>query len=140
LLPNFWSLHTSHGLLTGRAQFSYAASILVVLSQATSKVSVGAFVIALSPHTLIVNLCRVTIAVVVTWSISGAVALAVQCRFPRPWIAAGACSDQRAVFLYLGAVNILTDVALVMIPTYLMLLTKSAARYPVIALFSVRIM
>ena len=79
-------------------------------------------------------------AVIVIWAISGVTALATQCRSPKPWMSvAGACLDQQALYLYIAVVNVLTDVALVAIPTYLMFLTRSEARYEVITLFSARL-
>lgn len=123
-----------------RLQYSYAALILSVVSQAATKISVALFLLVLSPYAVITFLCRTTIAVVAVWAISGCVALAVQCHLPKPWLwAAGACLDQQALYLYIAIMNVITDIALVAIPTYLMFLTKSAARYQVIALFSTRI-
>jgi len=114
--------------------------MLLVVSQAFAKACVTQFVLALRPQRKIVWLCRGIIAAISLWVITGIGAFAGQCHSPKPWLTApGRCVNQRALQLYIGIMNIATDVALVVVPIYMVSLLSNIARLPVIALFSIRI-
>ncbi|KAF2452900.1 hypothetical protein BDY21DRAFT_357848 [Lineolata rhizophorae] len=114
-------------------KFYCTGSILAVASLALSKTSILQFIVALNPQQNVVDSCYGTLAIVVVWAASSLLALALQFE-PTLHV------DQRALYVYIGVVNILTDVALIAIPTHLMfLIRKISARLEIIAYFAVRI-
>lgn len=87
--------------------------------------------------------CYGTIMFVTLWAISGIVALGAQCRLPTPWVSGpGRCINQQALHTYIAVGNIITDIALVVIPILVIwhIQTSLKVRLQVIALFMLRIM
>lgn len=73
----------------------------------------------------------------------GVISLAVQCDIPQPWDFRGErCVDQKALYTVLGAISILTDVALVVLPIVLVLQVQLSIvkRITIAVLFSIRIL
>ncbi|KAI9793076.1 MAG: hypothetical protein M1816_000974 [Peltula sp. TS41687] len=63
---------------------------------------------------------RVIAVVVLLWFVSAIFAAAFQCGLPRPWDSrAGRCFDSRIFWYITGAVDILTDVAMIFLPIWL---------------------
>ena len=117
------------------------ALILAVASQACAKASVTFFIITLSPHRRILVLCRCVLGIIVLWVVTAVPALAAQCNSPMPWVVApGRCVDEKALYIYIGAINVLTDAALIVLPIYLLTLVSIGGRWTVMALFSIRSM
>lgn len=94
------------------------------------------------------------------WSITSIFALAFQCDLPRPWLqGTGRCVNlvsfppviratprltdpQKALYYYVDIMNILTDVALVILPVLVVwgLQLKAEKKLFVVGLFATRIM
>ena len=56
-------------------------------------------------------------AFVMTWGIGSAIALALQCQTPAPWnVINNQCVNQAALYYSVGVLNIITDVAIILMP------------------------
>jgi rhodopsin domain-containing protein len=76
---------------------------------------------------------------IILWVITAVPALAAQCDSPKPWLVApGRCVNQKALYIYVGIINILTDAALIVLPVYLVARIDVAGRWSIMALFSIR--
>jgi hypothetical protein len=97
----------------------------------------------LSPYRSVWILCQILLLVIALWTTSGIFALAFQCELPKPWISApGRCIDQQAMYIALDTINIITDVALVVLPIFMIwsVQTSLKTKLQVVGLFGVRIM
>jgi len=124
-------------------QFFYAAQILLIASLGFTKAAVTHFIAVLSVEKSVILMCRGLLAVIATWAVSGIVALAFQCDVPSPWLSRpGQCLNQQALYIFLGVVNIITDLAVITLSIALMWNVQTAlrTRWQVIVLFAIRIM
>ena len=124
-------------------EYTYAAPMLFIAANAFAKASVIFFITAITPQRGIHRACWVLLATVIAWAVSGVFAIAFQCQLPTPWSSEnGKCINQWALYLFLGLLNISTDLALIVIPVVMMwwVQTKSARRLQVMALFASRIL
>lgn len=82
--------------------------------------------------------------VIVAWAISGFFATIFQCPLPEPWLATSLeqCPNRGPIFVYNGVMNILTDLALCLLPVAMMwhVQTTLKRKAVVSALFGTRIM
>lgn len=86
--------------------------------------------------------CYATLGLVALWAVAGVLALALQCDLPKPWsLGPSSCVDQYALHAGLGAVNILTDLLIVLLAFLMMRTTQVATtkKWAVVALFGLRI-
>lgn len=122
-------------------QYEYAAQILLVATIALSKLSLGLLFKNLMTSRRSLLASQVLVGVVVAWGIASILALALRCSIPAPWKwnHASQCIDQVrlpqsawlgpfaktrllilflqiALFQAIGALNIVTDIALVLLP------------------------
>ena len=120
----------------------YAAPMLFVVSSAFAKASVVFFVMKITPQREIHLACYTLLAIISAWGLGFIFALAFQCELPRPWIVDSTCVDRRKLFLALGILNILTDLALVIVPIMMLwrVQSKAAKKWQVMALFASRIL
>jgi hypothetical protein len=117
------------------------ALILAVVSQACSKASVAHFIMAISPHRITLLLCRCIMVTIVLWVVTAVPAFAAQCNSPKPWIVApGRCINLKALHIYVGVINVLTDAVLIALPVYLVNSIDIVGRWSIMTLFSVRSM
>ncbi|OAG37286.1 hypothetical protein AYO21_08471 [Fonsecaea monophora] len=124
------------------SRYTYAAQMLFVITCCFAKASVVSFVMAIAPQRRIQRSCYALLAIISGWTVSGVFAIAFQCKLPQPWIFEdGKCIDQEALSLFLGIVNILTDLALVAIPSAMMwwVQTNTTRKWQVVTLFASRI-
>ena len=121
----------------------YAAEMLFVIANAFAKASLVCFIMAISPQRRIKLASYTMLAIIAGWAIAGVFALAFQCDLPHPWLfEQGKCINQEALSIFIGVVNILTDVALIAIPWAMMwwVQTSTAKKWQVMVLFGTRIM
>ncbi|PWY92270.1 hypothetical protein BO70DRAFT_327359 [Aspergillus heteromorphus CBS 117.55] len=98
----------------------YAAYLLYIISLSFAKLSALAFMTFLMQRTR--KMEWVFTGLIVVWAISAEFALAFQCGFPNPWdLAKHNCFDREAWWLYFGVTNILSEFALIVIPSLLVL-------------------
>lgn len=117
--------------------------ILQVLAHTLSKISVALFVLALNARRDIKLASYGLLAVITAWGICSIFVLAFRCALPTPWNDShGKCLDAFKTYLGINIANIVTDVALVVLPTVMMwgVHTSYDVKFRVIGLFASRIM
>ncbi|OAX85588.1 hypothetical protein ACJ72_00002 [Emergomyces africanus] len=125
------------------SKFFYASQILAIASLACSKVALTLLIIYIKPLRAVLNACRCLLGVVFAWGIAGIVALAVQCDPPRPWdFGEGRCINQQALYIGLAVLSITTDIALVILPFFLVFQVQlpTRKRLTIASFFCMRIL
>nr|OQO32237.1 hypothetical protein B0A51_00485 [Rachicladosporium sp. CCFEE 5018] len=136
-------LEASQGERTGKA--IYATGILMILAFTAAKVSIIALVTSIHPTKPVRIGCYTLFGVVGLWCVSSAFVQAFQCNLPRPWTMSDGegtmCVQQLALQKYICVLNILTDVAVVGLATWMMYGVQTALRRKatVSALFGLRL-
>lgn len=131
------------GNFSDRPQDVYAAMILQVLAHTLSKISVTLFVLALNATRPIKLAGYCLLAAITAWGICSVFILAFRCSLPTPWNGSeGECLDATKIYVGINIVNIMTDIALVALPTVMMwgVHTSFNVKLRVIGLFASRIM
>lgn len=75
--------------------------------------------------------------------VTGIIALAFQCGLPQPWVLGPqTCIDQYALRIGLGAVDILTDIAVIVLAVFMMrpVQVSASKKAAVVAMFGIRAM
>lgn len=123
----FVQLAISHGL--GKKQdivsahdldlferYMYGAQILMIVSIALSKLSIGLLFKNLMNRGIALWANWALISAVIAWAAASTIAFAARCSSPHPWsIVNGKCDNQDIMFEASGAINIVTDVGLVLL-------------------------
>ncbi|KAJ5698924.1 hypothetical protein N7462_000929 [Penicillium macrosclerotiorum] len=122
-------LAISHGLgrrastigesrLADYLKYEYAAQILLIVTITFSKLSLGLLFknLMTSRRSLFAN--QALMGIIVAWAVASVLALALRCPMPSPWEwnRLDKCVNQTALFQAIATLNILTDVALVLLP------------------------
>ena len=110
---------------------------------AFAKASITLLIVAIEPSMAILQACYALLAVVALWALSGIFAFAFRCDLPRPWsFSTWQCINQHTLYVVMGIFNILTDIAVIVLPFFLMKTVQVSAskRWTVIGLFGCRIM
>ena len=117
--------------------------MLQVLAHTLSKISVALFVLALNARRDI-KLASYTLLVGITaWGLCGVFVLAFRCALPKPWNDShDECLDAFTTYPGINIANIVTDIALVVLPTVMMwgVHTSFDVKLRVTGLFASRIM
>ncbi|KAJ6103055.1 hypothetical protein N7486_005482 [Penicillium sp. IBT 16267x] len=102
--------------------YEYVAQILLILTLALSKVSSGLLLKGSLTSRGYTWANWTLIGVISAWAIGSILALALRCSLPTPWEwnLPEKCIDQAALFQAIAALNIITDVALVVLPCVLL--------------------
>lgn len=85
--------------------------------------------------------CQATLVLINVWALAALLAVMFECSPPRVWDFHGKCVNQWALYLSNALWNILTDLALIILPFFLMRNVQVSAqrRWAIIALFGTRI-
>ncbi|KAI1140089.1 hypothetical protein F5Y05DRAFT_306443 [Hypoxylon sp. FL0543] len=130
--------------LTAGLKVQYAGELLYILALGLAKLSVCAGLTALSPETGHRRLTGVFVFAVIIWSLVAFIGTAFQCGTHGPWENGPGvkCFDRHAFLEYVAITNILTDVALIALPTAVIYPLKMSVRtrVTVLSFFSVRIL
>ncbi|OQV09638.1 hypothetical protein CLAIMM_13739 [Cladophialophora immunda] len=124
------------------SRYTYAAQMLFIVACAFAKASVLSFIMTIAPQMRIQRSSYALLAVIACWAISRVIAVAFRCQLPQPWLfEEQKCINQEALSLFVGVVNILTDLALIAIPSAMMwwVQTNTSKKWQVVALFASRI-
>ncbi|KAH8700111.1 hypothetical protein BGW36DRAFT_424948 [Talaromyces proteolyticus] len=98
-------------------RYLYVAHILLILTIALSKLSIALLFKSLMSKGVPFYASWSLIGVITAWAVASIVALAVQCSSPHPWdFVDGKCIDQAALFRAIGAINMITDLGLIILP------------------------
>ncbi|KAI0880233.1 uncharacterized protein GGS22DRAFT_175496 [Annulohypoxylon maeteangense] len=129
--------------MTAGLKAQYAGELLYILALGLAKLSVCTGLTTLSPDTSHRRLTSVFVIAVVTWSLVAFVGTAFQCGGHGIWEQGDIkCLDRHAFLEYVGITNILTDAALIALPTTVIYPLKMSirTRLTVLSFFSVRIL
>lgn len=122
----------------------YAASIFAISIQAATKISVCLLISAISPQFKLLLANRILMGLIVVWAFSGIFAVAFACGLPHPWRGDGQsiCQSREAIQIYNGIFNILSDLAICILPIVMMwdVQTSTKRKASVCALFGSRIL
>jgi hypothetical protein len=123
-------------------QALYASGILLVVVFASAKASLVYLIIGLHPPVDVLWMCRGILVTLVTWATISILVTAFQCDLPRPWDQGGHCINRYGLDMFNCIANILTDLALVAVPVYLMMKVQvtNSKRVLVVSLFGSRLM
>lgn len=84
---------------------------------AAAKASVAQLVISITPTRLLKHLCYTTLGFTAACAIASMLALAFQCRLPKPWDTEGQkCVDRLGLNIGIHSLNIITDLCVTVIP------------------------
>ncbi|KAJ5660053.1 hypothetical protein N7507_006504 [Penicillium longicatenatum] len=112
----------SDDVLLAAATYEYVAQILLIVTIALSKISSGLLFKSTLTSREYTWANMTLIGVISAWAIGSILALALRCSLPTPWEwnLPEKCIDQAALFQTIAALNIITDVALVVLPCVLL--------------------
>ncbi|KAB8223900.1 hypothetical protein BDV33DRAFT_199945 [Aspergillus novoparasiticus] len=103
------------------SKFAYAAHILLIGAMSLSKMSTILLIWKLTPNKSLRRSCAVTAGIVVGWSIFAVLGIAFQCEMPGPWLyASERCAGEGVIFYPIAALNILTEIIIVVLPFIMM--------------------
>jgi hypothetical protein len=125
-------------------QSMYSSRILALAVLGCSKISVCLLIWQINSHGMLRIANLVLGGLIIAWVISGVLATIFQCPLPEPWLAvsSGQCPSMESVYVFNGVMNILTDVALCVLPVAMMWDVQTSANKKLIVtgLFGTRIM
>ena len=99
-------------------------------------------IISIKPLKPLLLSCHILLGIIGAWGVAAVISLAIQCDLPSPWDSTpGRCLNQQALYIGLGAGNILIDLATIILPFILVWNVKlpSAKRAQISGLFALRI-
>lgn len=108
-----------------------------------AKISVTLFVMAINSGRELKIAGFVVLGLVIAWGLSSVFLFGFQCGASSPWAAdEGQCLDQFSVYLGINIGNIITDIALVVLPAVMMwgVQTSFDVKARVIGYFAIRIL
>ncbi|MCJ1434163.1 hypothetical protein MMC27_003530 [Xylographa pallens] len=120
----------------------YAASLLYIPGLCFSKLSVLAMIRTITPARRDRVLVYGLTVTVIAWALTAEFAAAFQCHAPRPFdYVTGMCFNRTAWMNYLEVTNIITDVALIALPFFIIWNVKTSAKRKasVLVVFALRI-
>ncbi|KAJ6153696.1 hypothetical protein N7470_006655 [Penicillium chermesinum] len=109
---------SARGELVQFLKYQYVAQILLVVTMAFGKLSLGLLFRSLMATTRYARANWAIIGVVIAWAVSSSFALIFRCDLPTPWnwIDPEHCVNQRMLFEAIGIINITTDAAIAILP------------------------
>lgn len=124
-------------------QSMYSARILALFVLACAKISVCLLIQQINNQGLFSKVNIGLACIIVGWTISGVMATIFECPMPEPWLATSPeqCPRIGKIYVYNGVMNILTDIALCVLPVFMMwdVQTTWERKTIVMALFGTRI-
>jgi len=147
----FVQLEVSHGLGRKRKivsdtdfalyqKYGYAAQIILVATMTLSKISLSLLVQSLMAEGHSVMAGRGLLAIIIGWGITSIFSIAFGCALPHPWDSTGRCINLGALHNAISAINIVTDLGLILLPCLVFWRVQDRMRrYRVTALFATRI-
>ncbi|KAJ5665958.1 uncharacterized protein N7477_008406 [Penicillium maclennaniae] len=125
-------------------KYEYAAQLLLIVTVAFSKISLGLLFKNLMTSRRYLRTNQVLMGVIIAWAVASILALALRCSMPTPWMwnSPDKCIDQAALFEAIAALNIVTDLAIVLLPCMLLRTVQLShwKRFRIMALLASRIL
>ncbi|KAK9576067.1 hypothetical protein V6Z92_009347 [Aspergillus fumigatus] len=103
------------------SKYNYAAQLLYIIPVALSKLSTTLLVHMLTPQRGLQNACLATMGAIGIWTVFALCAIAFQCPLPDAWLyRPGRCTAKGALMYLVAITNILTDMAVLTLPFFMM--------------------
>ncbi|EAW20770.1 uncharacterized protein NFIA_112980 [Aspergillus fischeri NRRL 181] len=103
------------------SKYNYAAQLLHIIPVALSKLSTTLLVHMLTPQRGLQKACLATIGAIGVWTVFALCAIAFQCPLPDAWLyRPDRCTAKGALMYLVAIMNILTDVAVLTLPFFMM--------------------
>ncbi|KAF7168848.1 hypothetical protein CNMCM5623_001790 [Aspergillus felis] len=103
------------------SKYNYAAQLLQIIPVALSKLSTTLLVHILTPRSGLQSACLATIGAIGVWTVFALCAIAFQCPLPDSWLySPDRCTAKGALMYPIAVLNILTDVAVLALPFFMM--------------------
>ncbi|GFF43323.1 hypothetical protein IFM58399_06908 [Aspergillus lentulus] len=103
------------------SKYNYAAQLLHIIPVALSKLSTTLLVHILTPRRGLQKACLATIGAIGVWAVFALCAIAFQCPLPDVWLyRPDRCTTKGALMYLVAIMNILTDVAILTLPFFMM--------------------
>lgn len=98
-------------------KYNYTYQILFIITIVLSKISLLLFITRLTPNVATIRVGRIILCLIATWGVATVFGFAFQCSLPQPWNnTTGVCQNQQALYYAAGAIDILTDIVLIILP------------------------
>ncbi|KAK5170646.1 uncharacterized protein LTR77_005235 [Saxophila tyrrhenica] len=108
---------TGQNLSAELMQNIYTSTILYILTVALAKASTLLLISRLATAKLHLRTVQALSAIVIAWTLAASFGSAFACQMPRPWnFQSGRCFDIATFWYIMGAVDIAGDLALIMLP------------------------
>ncbi|KAK6369787.1 hypothetical protein LTS17_009237 [Exophiala oligosperma] len=124
------------------SRFNYAGQLLTIFTLICAKLAVSRLILTIRPKQPVRLATYATEGIAILWAVTSIFALAFQCDVPNPWIQGpGRCVNLKGLYYYVGIFNLLTDLALVILPVFVVsgLQLKMSKKLFVFSLFATRI-
>ncbi|KAF7131023.1 hypothetical protein CNMCM5793_003958 [Aspergillus hiratsukae] len=103
------------------SKYNYAAQLLQIIPVALSKLSTTLLVHILTPRGSVQKACLATMGAIGLWTLFALCAITFQCPLPDPWLyRPHRCTAEGALMFPIAVINILTDVAVITLPFFMM--------------------
>lgn len=126
---------------TNNLQAFYTARILAIVTLCLAKSSTNFLIMGIHPPRPVMLACKATLVTINVWAFAAILATIFECNPPRVWDYKGQCVDQWALYVANVVWNVSTDVALILLPFFLMRNVQVAfhKKLMVVVLFGSRI-
>ncbi|KAJ5612061.1 hypothetical protein N7510_005255 [Penicillium lagena] len=125
-------------------KYEYAAQILLIATTALSKLSLGLLFKNLMTSRRYSRTNQGLMVVIIAWTIASILALVLRCTISAPWKwnVPDQCINQIALFQVIAALNIITDIGIVVLPCMLLRTVQLSRgkRFRIMALLASRIL
>ncbi|ELR04026.1 hypothetical protein GMDG_06537 [Pseudogymnoascus destructans 20631-21] len=102
-------------------KYNYTYQILFIITIVLAKMSLLLFIIRLTPNVATIRVGRIILCLIATWGVGTVFGFAFQCSLPQPWNnSSGVCRNQSALYYAAGVIDIITDIALTILPVVIL--------------------
>ncbi|KFY39945.1 hypothetical protein V494_03745 [Pseudogymnoascus sp. VKM F-4513 (FW-928)] len=102
-------------------KYNYTYQILFIITIVLSKMSLVLFVTRLTPNVPTIRAGRIIFCLIAIWGLATVFGFAFQCSLPHPWNnISGVCKNQAALYYAAGIMDIITDIALTILPVVIL--------------------
>ncbi|OBT79358.1 hypothetical protein VF21_01912 [Pseudogymnoascus sp. 05NY08] len=102
-------------------KYNYTYQILFIITIVLAKMSLLLFITRLTPNVATIRAGRIMLCLIATWGVATVFGFAFQCSLPQPWNnTSGVCRNQPALYYAAGIIDIITDIALTILPVVIL--------------------
>lgn len=102
-------------------KYNYTYQILFIITIVLAKMSLLLFITRLTPNVATIRAGRIILCLIATWGVATVFGFAFQCSLPQPWNnISGVCRNQSALYYAAAVIDIITDIALTILPVVIL--------------------